>query len=194
MRTVDYTADILPQVLALANSNTTDATAADKAKIAQFVQRRGREAWQFNWWPETMESEERTVETNGDRVYVPLDQTDETAIGQVRGCYVDDPLVTRAPRRVACTLSGDNIYLPTYGYLTVYVWFQRVPPADMTASNVIPKLLRDAIAHAAYTDFLRPSAKTDSVPLEATAGYTFLLDESRKLVALQGQAGKWRQN
>lgn len=194
MRTTDYTTAVLPQVLALANSDATSATAGDKARIAAFVQRRGREAWQFHWWPETMESEERTVETSGERISVPLDQEDETAIGLVRGCYLDDPLTERNPRRVAWVLSGDAIYLPGYGYTTTMVWFQRVPPADFTASNVIPAILRDAIAHAAYSDFLRPAAQTADVPLEETAGYAFLESEVRKLTAMQRQAGKWTQN
>lgn len=197
MRTCDYTVDVLPLVLALANTNTTDATTADKAKIAAFVQRRGREAWQFDFWPETMLSEERTCETSGDRVFVSLDQTGDptpNAIGLVRGCYLDDPLSDPAPRRVRWVLSGDAIFLPSFDYTTVWVWFQRVPPADMTAASVLPLFLRDAIAHAAYTDFLRPAGSTDKVPIEQTAGATFLLDEVRKLRATQRQAGKWVQN
>lgn len=194
MRTCDYTADILPKVLALANSTSATATTDDKARIAEFVKRRAREAWQFDWWPETMESEERDVEQEGDRVFVSLDQDGEEAIGLVRGCYVDDPLTDGAPRKVRWVLSGDAVYLPSYGYTTVFVWFQRTPPADPTASNVLPLLLRDAIAHAAYTDFLRPAAKTEEVPIEQTAGYAFLLEERRKLVSMQRQAGKWSQN
>lgn len=199
MRTVSF-ATIQAQVFALANTDLATATAADEAKIAAFIQRRGREAYQFYWWAETMLAELRTVETSGtneERVFVPLDQAGDptpTPIGLVRSCTLDDPLSAPNPRKVRWVLSGDAIYLPSYGYTDVWVWFQRVPPPDFTVSDVIPAILRDAIAHSAYSDFLRPSAKTSEVPLEQTAGYGFLVDEARKQQAMERQAGKWVQN
>ena len=57
----------------------------------------------------------------------------------------------------------------------------------------IPEALRDAIAHAAYSDYLRPVGKDGAVPLESTAGGQFLTDELFKAVAMQRQAGRWAQ-
>ncbi len=196
MRTVTY-ADIRAQVLSLANTDASTATAADLVKIGVFINRRGKQAFQFAFWNETLLAEERDVQTSGERVFVDLAQTGTptpTVIGQVKGCYLDDPLVDAQPRPVRYVLSGDAIYLPDYGYESVFVWFQIAPPADFTTSSAIPAILRDAIAHAAYSDWLRPSAKTSEAPFEETAGAAFLMDEYRKLVAMQGQSGRWRQN
>lgn len=204
MRTVPYQ-DILSEVLALAGQKPESATAADLAKIEAFIQRRGREAYQFYWWAETMLAEERDVEVDGDRVFVSLGdlpdeesneaEPDPVPIGLVRGCFLDDPLAEPFPRPVAWVLNGDSIFLPGYRCTTVFVWFQRTPPADFLAEDAeIPAILRHAIAHAAYSDYLRPSAKTGEVPLEETAGYGFLADEMRKQAAMQRQAGRWTQN
>lgn len=57
----------------------------------------------------------------------------------------------------------------------------------------IPENLRDAIAHAAYSDYLRPVGKDDAVPMEDTAGGQFLAAEMFKAVAMQRQAGRWAQ-
>lgn len=55
----------------------------------------------------------------------------------------------------------------------------------------IPEFLRDAIAHAVYSDMLRPTADSADIPLEETMGAAFLSSEMRKITAGQRQAGKW---
>lgn len=57
----------------------------------------------------------------------------------------------------------------------------------------IPEALRDAIAHAAFSDYLRPVGKDGAIPLEDTAGGQFLTNELFKAVAMQRQAGRWAQ-
>lgn len=61
------------------------------------------------------------------------------------------------------------------------------------ARQEIPEALRDAIAHAAYSDFLRPAGDDGAVPIESTAGGAFLAAEAMKLRGMQRQAGRWSQ-
>jgi len=63
MRTTSYYA-IREQVYALLNLVATDVATGDKTKLAAFIQRRAREAFQFYWWPETMLIEERYLRAN----------------------------------------------------------------------------------------------------------------------------------
>ena len=171
--------------------------------------------------------------------YISLDQAGATAIGQVRGCYLDNPLTKRNARKLAWILGPDGIHLPDTGVSSLFVYFQVKAPnlsgADYAAGTAyvagvckyyasaaagfegdywittaattagespestpakwtrqeLPEGLRDAIAHSAYSDFLRPASKDGEVPLEQTAGYAFLADEVRKQQLMQGQAGKW---
>lgn len=171
--------------------------------------------------------------------YISLDQEGKTAIGQVRGCFLDNPARTRDPRRVAMLLGPQGLHLPEVRTTSVDVWFQIKPPvltgADYSAGTAysagvvvyyasatagyegdfwlcaaattagqnpethaakwtrqeIPECLRDAIAHASYSDFLRPAAEPAEIPIEDTQGGAFLAAEMRKLTAMQRQAGKW---
>ena len=171
--------------------------------------------------------------------YISLDQTGKTAIGQVRGCFLDHPARTQNPRRCSHLLGPSGLYLPDNTSTSVIVWFQIKPPvlsgADYSAGTAyavgdymyyatsttgyegdywccltattaaqtpethaskwtrqeIPEALRDAIAHAAYGDFLRPAGKDGQIPIEEGEGGAFLSAEVRKLVAMQRQAGKW---
>lgn len=72
--------------------------------------------------------------------YISLDQANETAIGEIRGIYLDDPLTTDKPRRTPFVLGsngaqvlGENV--PT----AVYVWYRiRLPEffgADYSATT-----------------------------------------------------------
>lgn len=171
--------------------------------------------------------------------YVSLDQSGKTAIGQVRGVYLDHPGRSRNPRRVVFVLGPNGVYLPEVATTSVFLWFQGKPPvligADYSAvatyaagavmyytsttpgyegdhwlcaattsagenpettpakwvRQEIPEMLKTAIAHAAYADFLRPAADTKDVPIEETVGGQFLLSEVRKISSMQRQAGKW---
>lgn len=178
--------------------------------------------------------------------YISLDQTDDagmpgrTAVGLVRGVFLDNPLTRQRPRRLAHLLGPNGIALPDIGYLSVWLDFQIKPPVLTgmtfdagTAYGVvgttlyyssattgfdgdywtslattsagespesaaakwrrqeIPEGLRDAIAHAAYSDMLRPIAKDDEVSIESTAGGAFLADEVRKYMAMQRQTNTW---
>jgi hypothetical protein len=171
--------------------------------------------------------------------YVSLDQSGKTAIGQVRGVYLDHPGRVRNPRRVAFVLGPNGVHLPEVTTTSVFAWFQLKPPvlsgADYAALSTytagaviyyasatpgyegdhwvcaattsagenpetaaakwvkqeIPEALRDAIAHAAYADYLRPAADTKDVPIEETVGGQFLISEVRKISNMQRQAGKW---
>jgi hypothetical protein len=171
--------------------------------------------------------------------YISLDQSGKTAIGQVRGCFLENPARTRDPRRVTMVLGPSGLHLPEVKTTSVVVWFQTKPPvltgADYSAGTAysagtivyyssatagyegdywlcatatsagqnpethaakwtrqeIPESLRDAIAHAAYGDYLRPAAKPGEIPIEDTQGGAFLAAEMRKLTAMQRQAGKW---
>lgn len=238
MRNVTHAA-VQTQLFSLLNLAEADVTAADEVKMNAFIARRAREAYLAQWWPETLLSEERTVTQSGDRCYIELAQSSEIPIGQVRGVYLDDPLVDPEPRRVRFVLSEEKIYLPANLYTTLFVWFQLRPPvlsgvafnaasiyssgttvyyssanpgyegdywtanATTTAGQdpedtpakwdreAIPERLRDAIAHAAYSDFLRPAGKDAQVPIEDTLGGQFLLTEAMRLQASQRQAGRW---
>lgn len=72
--------------------------------------------------------------------YISLDQTGLTAIGEVRGVYLDDPEVEENPRRLPYVLGSAGIQvLGTNVPNSVYVWFRiRVPDfrgADYSASS-----------------------------------------------------------
>lgn len=175
--------------------------------------------------------------------YIGLDQANDagmpghTAVGLVRGVFLDNPLVRQRPRRLGHVLGPNGIALPEMGYTSAFLWFQIKPPvltgavcAGVTAAGItvyyssatagfdgdywtasvttnsgespesqptkftkqeIPEGLRDAIAHAAYSDMLRPIAKDDEVSIESTAGGAFLADEVRKYMAMQRQPGTW---
>jgi hypothetical protein len=58
----------------------------------------------------------------------------------------------------------------------------------------IPENLRDAIAHAAYGDFLRPAGKSSDVAMETSEGAQFLTTEIQKYAGMQRQAGRWTQS
>ncbi len=60
--------------------------------------------------------------------YIALDQTGKTPIGQVRGCFLDNPGRTRDPRRVAMILGPSGLHLPEVRTNSVVVWFQIKPP------------------------------------------------------------------
>lgn len=172
---------------------------------------------------------------------ISLDQTSKTAMGLVRGCFVDNPLRESEPRRLKSMLDSSGVYLLDNNLNSVWVWFQIKPPiltgADWSAISIyaagdvvyyasaatgydgdywlclattsagqdpedtpgkwtkqeIPEALRDAIAHATYSDFLRPVGKDGSVPIESTAGGQFLADELFKAVAMQRQTRRWAQ-
>ena len=172
---------------------------------------------------------------------ISLDQSGKTAMGLVRGCFVDNPERESAPRRLKSLLGSSGVHLLDNTFSSVWVWFQIKAPiltgADwaagpsyavgdvvyyasatsgyegdywlcLTATSAsqdpedtpakwqrqeIPEALRDAIAHAAYSDYLRPVGKDGAVPLESTAGGQFLTDELFKAVAMQRQAGRWAQ-
>jgi hypothetical protein len=172
---------------------------------------------------------------------ISLDQTGQTAIGLVRGCFLDNPNRDSNPRRVKSGLGPGGVHLFENTRTSCFVWFQTVPPilsgADYAAGTAyaagavmyyasatagyegdfwkclatttagqnpethaakwerqeIPEGLRDAIAHAVYSDYLRPVGKDDAVPMEDTAGGQFLMAEMYKAVAMQRQAGRWAQ-
>jgi hypothetical protein len=172
---------------------------------------------------------------------ISLDQSGKTAMGLVRGCFIDNPARESAPRRLKSLLGSAGVHLLDNSLSSVWVWFQIKAPiltgADFSAGSTyaagdviyyasatsgyegdywvcvtattagqdpedtaakwtkqeIPEALRDAIAHAAYSDYLRPVGKDGAVPLESTAGGQFLSDELFKAVAMQRQAGKWAQ-
>lgn len=60
--------------------------------------------------------------------------------------------------------------------------------------QAVPRILRDAIAHAAYSDYLRPAAKAGDVPLEDTEARAFLEQEMLRVASQQRQAARWSQN
>ncbi len=171
--------------------------------------------------------------------YVSLDQTGKTALGQVRGVFLDHPGRVRSPRKIEFIIGPSGVHLPEVGTNSVIVWFQIKPPvlsgadyaigtayavgaviyyasasvgyegdfwycetattagqnpethASKWTRQEIPELLRDAIAHAAYSDMLRPTAEAAEIPIEDTLGGAFLASEMRKIVSGQRQAGKW---
>lgn len=174
--------------------------------------------------------------------YISLDQASKTAIGLVRGLYLDHPGRTSEARRVKWMLGPNGIHLLDNRVTSVFVWFQIKPPvlsgstysagtayavgdyvyyssattgyegdywkcatattagqnpethASKWTRQEIPEGLRDAIAHAVYSDFLRPAGNDSAIPIEETAGGSWLATELHKAVAMQRQAGKWTQS
>jgi hypothetical protein len=174
--------------------------------------------------------------------YISLDQTGKTAIGLVRGVFLDNPARVSDPRRLKFLLGPSGIHLLDNISVSAYVWFQKLPPhlsgPDFNAAATyaagdyvyyssttqgfegdfwkclattsagedpedaptkwqkqeVPEHLRDAIAHAVYSDYLRPAGKDAAVPLEDTAGGQFLLAELMKATAMQSQSSRWRQS
>lgn len=73
--------------------------------------------------------------------YISLDQTGQTAIGQVRGVYVDDPMSVEDPRRLPYLLGSTGIQvIGDTVPKSVYVWFQLRPNeflgADYSATAI----------------------------------------------------------
>lgn len=67
--------------------------------------------------------------------YIELEQEGETAIGEVRGVFWDDPLTTERPRRIPHLLGPSGIHLPgTSLPLSAYVYF-RLRPSEYTGAD-----------------------------------------------------------
>jgi hypothetical protein len=104
-----------------------DFSTAVAAQLTEFINGRVREGWEFAWWPEATTIETRTVETTAGN-FVGLDQTGQTAIGEVRRVWRRDPRSSTAPDALGFWMGEHGLQLGTDAPATVVVEFRKRPP------------------------------------------------------------------
>lgn len=130
------------------------------------------------------------------RRYVALDQTGETAIGEVIALYKTDPRLTGGrAARIRHTLTAEGV--APVGWCGNYVWahFRTRPPAYSAANYAsetptdfpIPYVLASFVQRAAFADFLRQDSKFEEGGRAEAQARKDLLDAADAAGASQGQ-------
>lgn len=124
MRSVKWR-DIVTEILAEQDLETTswlaDASAGQKARLANSFNRNLRVIWEKRFWSYLTVSEERDIDTSGDIPVVPYSATGEVNLGLIRGVFTTDPrdpAVTSVP--VSFTLGATGILFPVTPTLDTY--------------------------------------------------------------------------
>jgi len=173
---------------AIPSGARTMMTAAANERIA--------DCWEWTDWPELMRVEERTVEgdeTNG--YFIPYEQTDETAMGEVFSVLRDNPNTHVAPREIAYTLLGDAIRFPQSTDLPTTVWVNfRIRPTEYSASNLtatVPAVIAKAVALMLTSDLLTEDGQLDKALAMEQLAESELISQRDKYYFQQGQPSMW---
>ena len=128
MRTVTFQS-ILHGIARLAGLDPTtgDLTPQLAAQLTEYINAHVQRADQFEFWPERMLVEARTVVTT-DGNYVPYSATGKTTIYEAKSVNTRHPYRTTRPGELAFVPSPNGLQLEPTAPATVYVWFRPAPP------------------------------------------------------------------
>jgi hypothetical protein len=127
MRTVTFKS-VYEEVVRLAGLDPDDSgfSAARQEFVADCINRRVRECWEYDFWPELCVTEARTMDANDVVAYEP---TSEIALGEVEGVYDRDPFQypdTAKRWEFVATENGIQVQ-DTSAATPVYVKYRRRP-------------------------------------------------------------------
>lgn len=129
MRTVTFQSVLHGAARMLGMDPARDLTFPQAATLTEYIQTRFDEAVGFEFWPELMATEERTVDGNKVFAYEEVGKTD---IGEVANVALRNPRQSRAPGYMPFEPCANGIQLAPEAPATVWVTF-RVRPATWTS-------------------------------------------------------------
>jgi len=132
MRTVSFKSVLYGAAarLGLQPYNESGIDKSKKYELVNALNDRVAEGWDWDWWPELMVCEQRTLstaETTSVR-YAPWVATGKTTIGTVKNVYRRHPLYSRAPDRLPHIINADGVVLNDLAPDDVWIMFRKRVP------------------------------------------------------------------
>jgi hypothetical protein len=182
-------------------SDIANVPAGTLSMMVAAAQERIVRCWEFCDWPELTVTEERTVQGDADTgVYLELEQSGETVMGEVFNVWQDDPATHVAPRSVSYGEVAGRIILPSDCPETVYVRFRLVPSPrsvsftddrdDWSADHLddlVPGFLAQAVGLYLSADLLAEDGQLDKAGYYEAQAEMELVRQQDKIFFQQNQ-------
>ncbi len=169
------TTDVRALWATLAGLDADNLTTADKSTFLRLANKWFRKGWTWAWWPDLIETEERTPDPT--TFVVPPTESGKTEIGTVKEIYETDPRLGWAKPVNWERVKGGFL---CRGEVPLTVWVEFLPPAPiLTASTdeTVPDFLANFIANAAYADWQRGEDQNSKAQAEEVEAGGILEDE-----------------
>jgi len=153
--------------------------------------------WERFDWPDLTRVELRTVQEDSyGGLYLDVEQSGETAMGEVFSVMLDNPHTHASPRLLVYWLENGKVRLPLQTPATVWVRFRLQPqelPGDLTAAlaSTVPAVLGDHIKFSLVGDLHTEDGQVDKGLVFYQRADDSLIREQDKIVFQQHQPRRW---